>query len=191
MSIVGIGVGLGSKDPDAFANVTRVWLGVVADQPVARQQGQIVLLETNLDDATGQVLGHAQDRLFAIGALDVWSVPVQMKKSRPGVILSVLVPQELEAAAVEVILRETPTLGVRSRPIQRYVAERQSMTMETGMGPVSVKVKYLEGVVVGVAPEYEDCRQIALEMGIPFQEIYQRVLIEARSRFMPEIASGK
>jgi uncharacterized protein (DUF111 family) len=114
-----------------------------------------------------------------------------MKKSRPGVILSVLVPQELEAAAVEVILRETPTLGVRSRPIQRYVVERQSMTMETGMGPVSVKVKYLEGVVVGVAPEYEDCRQIALEMGIPFQEIYQRVLIEARSRFMPEIASGK
>ncbi len=191
MSIVGIGVGLGSKDPEAFANVTRVWLGVVADQPVARQQGQIVLLETNLDDATGQVLGHAQDRLFAIGALDVWSVPVQMKKGRAGVILSVLVPQELEAAAVEVILRETPTLGVRSRPIQRYVAERQSMTMETGMGPVSVKVKYLEGVVVGVAPEYEDCRQIALEMGIPFQEIYQRVLIEARSRFMPEIASGK
>ena len=190
MSIEGIGVGLGSKNPENFANVTRVWLGAVADQPVARQQGQIVLLETNLDDATGQVLGHAQDRLFAIGALDVWSVPVQMKKSRPGIILSALVPQELEAAAVDVILRETPTLGVRSRPIQRYVAERQSMTMETDMGPVGVKVKFLEGVVVGVAPEYEDCRQLALEMGTPFQEVYQRVLIEARARFIPEIASG-
>ena len=191
MSIEGIGIGLGSKNPEAFANVIRVWLGAVADQPVARQQGQIVLLETNLDDATGQVLGHAQDRLFAIGALDVWSVPIQMKKNRPGAILSALVPQELEAAAVEVILRETPTLGVRSRPIQRYVAERKSMIMETGMGPVGVKVKYLEGVVVGVAPEYEDCRQIALEMGPPFQEVNQRVLIEARARFMPEITTGK
>ena len=191
MSIEGIGVGLGSKDPETFANVTRVWLGAAADQPVARQQGQIVLLETNLDDATGQVVGHAQDRLFAIGALDVWSIPVQMKKSRPGVILSALVPQEIEAAAVRVILRETPTLGVRSRPIQRYVAERQTMTMETGMGPVGVKVKYLEGVVVGVAPEYEDCRKIALEIGTPFQEVYQRVLIEARARFMPGSVSGK
>ena len=102
-----------------------------------------------------------------------------------------MVPQEIEAAAVRVILRETPTLGVRSRPIQRYVAERQTMTMETGMGPVGVKVKYLEGVVVGVAPEYEDCRKIALEIGTPFQEVYQRVLIEARARFMPGIVSGK
>ncbi len=190
MSIEGIGVGLGSKDPEAFSNVTRVWLGEVADQPVARQQREIVLLETNLDDATGQVLGHAQDRLFAMGALDVWSIPVQMKKNRPGVILSALVPQELEAAAVEVILRETPTLGVRSRHIQRHVAERQSVSMESSMGQVSVKVKYLEGVVVGVAPEYEDCRRIALEVGIPFQEVYQRVLIEARTQFMPEIKLG-
>ena len=189
MTIEGIGVGLGSKDPEAFANVTRVWLGEVAEQPVARQQAQIVLLETNIDDAPGQVLGHAQDRLFALGALDVWSVPIQMKKNRPGVILSALVPQELEAAAVEIILRETPTLGVRSRPIQRYVAERQSVSLETGMGLISVKIKFLEGVAVGVAPEYEDCRRIALETGTPFQEVYQRALTEARARFMPGFSS--
>ena len=185
MSIEGIGVGLGAKDPEAFANVTRVWLGELTDQPVASQQGEIVLLETNLDDATGQVLGHAQDRLFALGALDVWCAPIQMKKNRPGVILSALVPQDLESAAVEVILRETPTLGVRSRPIQRYVAERQSVAMETSMGLVSVKVKFLEGVAVGVAPEFEDCRRIALEIGMPFQEVYQRALTEARAQFLP------
>ena len=190
MSIEGIGVGLGAKDPEAFANVTRVWLGEVADQPVARQQGEIVLLETNLDDATGQVLGHAQDRLFALGALDVWCTPVQMKKNRPGVILSALVPQDLESAAVEVILRETPTLGVRSRPIQRHVAERQSVTMETSMGLVSVKVKYLEDVAVGVAPEFEDCRRIALENATPFQEVYQRVLAEARAKFIPGLSDA-
>ena len=185
MTIEGIGVGLGSKDPEAFANVTRVWLGEVSDQPVSRQQGEIVLLETNLDDATGQVLGHAQDRLFALGALDVWCAPIQMKKNRPGVILSALVPHDLEAAAVDVILRETTTLGVRSRPIQRYVAERQSVAMDTNMGLVSVKVKFLEGVAVGVAPEFEDCRRIAIEIGVPFQEVYQRALTQARAQFMP------
>ena len=122
----GMGVGRGSKGPEACANGTRVGLGEVADQPVARQQGEIGLLETNLDDATGKVLGYAQDRLFALGALDVWCAPIQMKKNRPGVILSALVPQYLESAAVDVILRETTTLGVRSRPIERYVAERRS-----------------------------------------------------------------
>ena len=193
MSIEGIGVGLGSRDPEAFANVTRVWLGEAAGQTAARQtvarlQGEIVLLETNLDDATGQVLGHAQERLFALGALDVWHSPIQMKKNRPGIILSALVPQDLEFAAVEIILRETPTLGVRSRPIQRYVAERQSMTLETSMGLISVKVKYLEGVAVGVAPEFEDCRRIALEIGMAFQEVYQRALTQARTQFLPGLS---
>ncbi len=188
MSIEKIGVGLGSKDPEAFANVTRVWLGEVASPSIARQQGQIVLLETNLDDATGEVLGHAQERLFVAGALDVWISAVQMKKNRPGIILSALVPQDLESVAVEIILRETPTLGVRSRQVQRHVAERESVTLDSNMGPFSVKVKYLGGVVVGVSPEFEDCRRIALEIGVAFQEVYQRALTEARAEFMPGLS---
>lgn len=188
MSIEKIGVGLGFKDPEAFANVTRVWLGEVASQSVTRQQGQIVLLETNLDDATGQVLGHAQERLFAVGALDVWISAVQMKKNRPGIILSALVPQDIESAAVGIILRETPTLGVRSRQVHRHVAERESVTLDSGMGKFSVKVKYLGGVVVGVSPEFEDCRRIALEIGVAFQEVYQRALTQARAEFMPGLS---
>ena len=184
MSVSGIGVGLGSKDPENFANVTRVWLGDAAEQPIAGKRGEVVLLETNLDDAPGLVLGYAQDRLFALGALDVWYSSVQMKKNRPGIVLSVLVPQALESAALELILRETPTLGVRTRAVERYVAERRDVPMEMDMGTVSVKVKYLAGVAVGAAPEFEDCSRIALESSIPFQEVYQRATAEARLRFL-------
>ena len=184
-SVAGVGVGLGTKDPDDFANVMRVWLGEAAQRSIAGRQRDIVLLETNLDDAPGLALGYAQDRLFDLGALDVWFSPVQMKKNRPGVVLSVLVPQELENAAVEVILRETPTLGVRVRGIERYVAERKSVSMETDMGVIDVKVKYLQGVAVGAAPEFEHCRRIALESDLPFQDVYQRAAAEARRKFLP------
>ena len=199
MSVAAIGVGLGSKDPEQFPNVVRVWLGELAEspaslspdsahgelvEPLAKPQAAIVLLETNLDDVTGEVLGYTQERLFALGALDVWHTPIQMKKNRPGVILSALLPQTLETAAVELILRETPTLGVRSRPVQRYVAEREVVAMETGLGTVRVKVKSLAGEVVAAAPEYEDCRRIALETGRPLQEVYRMAEQEAWRRFL-------
>ena len=199
MSVAAIGVGLGSKDPEQFPNVVRVWLGELAEtpaplspdsahgelvEPLAKPQAGIVLLETNLDDVTGEVLGYTQERLFDLGALDVWHTPIQMKKNRPGVILSALLPQTLETAAVELILRETPTLGVRSRPVQRYVAEREVVAMETGLGTVRVKVKSLAGEAVAAAPEYEDCRRIALETGRPLQEVYRMAEQEAWRRFL-------
>ena len=184
MSVASIGVGLGTKDPENFPNVLRVWLGEEASRPTADRQGEIVLLETNLDDVSGVVLGYTQERLFALGALDVWYTDIQMKKNRPGVILSVLVSQELESAACELILRETPTLGVRTRPVERYVARRSSVSIETDMGVISVKVKYLAGVAVSVAPEYEDCRTIALETGMPYQEVYRRAVEEAQRQFL-------
>ena len=183
-SVTGVGVGLGSKDPLAFPNILRVWLGEMEPAPAAVRQGDIVLLETNLDDVQGEVLGYAQEQLFSLGALDVWYTPVQMKKNRPGVILSALVPQRLEEAAVQLILRETPTLGVRTRSAERYVAQRESFDVKTDLGVISVKVKSLKGEPVGVAPEYEDCRRVSLETGVPYQEVYQRALAEARRRFL-------
>lgn len=185
MSVINVGVGLGTKDPESFPNIVRVWLGEMAQRPVARVQGEIVLLETNLDDVTGEALGYAQERLFALGALDVWHTPIQMKKNRPGVMLSALVPQNLEAAAAALILRETPTLGVRTRPVERYVAERESALLELVLGPVRVKVKSLDGKPVSAAPEFEDCRRIALDTGLPLQEVYQQASEEARRRFIP------
>ena len=196
-SVQAIGVGLGTKDPPGFPNALRLWLGETAENlgaepSTAKGDGMadifrpsnVVLLETNLDDASGLVLGYAQERLFALGALDVWHTPVQMKKNRPGVVLSAMVPAHLEQAAVELILRETPTLGIRSRSVDRYVANRESVSIETELGPVSVKVKSLGSAAVSAAPEPDDCRRIAVETGLPFQEVYQRASEAARRQLI-------
>ena len=98
--------------------------------------------------------------------------------------MSALVPPGLEAEAVELILRETPTLGIRTRVVERHVADRAIVTVNTDLGPISVKVKYLGGAAMGVAPEPDECRRIALERGIPFQEVYQRVTEEARRQLL-------
>ena len=198
-SVRKIGVGLGTKDPENFPNAVRVWLGETAIPPTslsqretegdsgfAHRQGNIVLLETNMDDVSGEVVGYAQERLFGIGALDVWYSPIQMKKNRPGIILSALVPAELEETACELVLRETPTLGVRTRPVERYAAERRNVTLESIMGVISVKVKYVGGKAVRASPEYEDCRRIAMETGIPLQEVQRRAQEEANHLLMGE-----
>ena len=181
-----VGLGLGTKDPAGFPNALRVWLADLAQAEATSSviQGEVVLLETNLDDVSGLVLGYTQERLFAIGALDVWNTPIQMKKNRPGTILSALVPKGKEREASELILRETPTLGIRTRPVDRYVADRKMVTIETSLGPVTVKFKLLDGVAISAAPEPEEVRRIALETGTPFQEVYQRTTEAARRELL-------
>ena len=181
-----VGLGLGTKDPAGFPNALRVWLADLAQAEAASSviQGEVVLLETNLDDVSGLVLGYTQERLFAIGALDVWNTPIQMKKNRPGTILSVLVPKDKEREASELILRETPTLGIRTRPVDRYVVDRKMVTIETSLGPVIVKVKLLDGAAISAAPEPDEVRRIALETGMPFQEVYQRTTEAARRELL-------
>jgi hypothetical protein len=185
-SVDRVGLGLGTKDPAGFPNALRVWLGEMAQAEAGSttQQGQVVLLETNLDDVSGLVLGYAQEKLFAIGALDVWNTPIQMKKNRPGTVLSVLVPKDKEREASEVILRETPTLGIRTRLVDRHVADRQMKTIETDLGTITVKVKILDGRPVSASPEPDEVRRIALETGIPFQEVYQRATEAARQQLL-------
>jgi len=181
-----VGLGLGTKNPAGFPNALRVWLGELAqaESASAVQQGEVVLLETNLDDVSGLVLGYTQERLFAIGALDVWNTPILMKKNRPAALLSVLVPKDKEREATEVILRETPTLGIRTRLVDRYVAGRQMVTIETKMGLINVKVKLLDGKAISAAPEPDEVRRIALESGTPFQEVYQQATEEARRQLL-------
>ena len=181
-----VGLGLGTKDPAGFPNALRVWLGELAqaESASAVQQGEVVLLETNLDDVSGLVLGYTQERLFAIGALDVWNTPILMKKNRPATLLSVLVPKDKEREATEVILLETPTLGIRTRPVDRYVAGRQMITIETKMGPISVMVKLLGGKAISATPDPDEVRRIAQEFGTPFQEVYQQATEEARRQLL-------
>jgi pyridinium-3,5-bisthiocarboxylic acid mononucleotide nickel chelatase len=132
----------------------------------------VVLLETNIDDQPAEQLAYVCERLLALGALDAWLAPIQMKKGRPGVLLAALVPAGLEDAAVALIIRETTTLGVRRRPVQRHVAARDLVTVETIYGPVRVKAKRWNGEAAGVAPEYEDCAQIAREYSLPLRDVY-------------------
>ena len=175
MTLNRIGVGIGGKNPPAFPNVLRLWLGETAgsNAPVARWQDHIILLETNLDDATGEQLGFAMERLFEAGALDVWHTPIQMKKNRPGVLLSALGPAALESRLAEVFLRDTPTLGVRVRPVGRYVAERDVITVATEHGPIRLKRKWLAGEVVSAAPEYEDVAEAVRAGEVAWQTVIE------------------
>ncbi|MXY45170.1 MAG: LarC family nickel insertion protein, partial [Dehalococcoidia bacterium] len=145
------------------------------------------LLETNIDDSTPEVLAYAQEQLFEIGARDVWFTPIQMKKNRPATMLSALVPVDMESEAVLLILRETSTLGVRVRPISRYEADRKVINVTTTLGRVSVKTKIMDGVMVAVTPEYEDCRKIALDKGLPLQDVIRIVRQEAEVALLPPV----
>ena len=192
MRVRAIGYGFGQKE-FPWVNAVRVWLGEEAplpqslpggegggDAPQAlhggeggRERDQVTLLECNLDDTTGETLGYAMERLFAAGALDVWFTPIQMKKDRPGVMLSVLVPPGRTATVAQVVLRETSTLGLRVLPIERMVAERHMREVETPWGKVQVKEKWLNGERAAVSPEYEDCARIAREHAIPLYQVFE------------------
>ncbi|MCS7177709.1 MAG: nickel pincer cofactor biosynthesis protein LarC [Anaerolineae bacterium] len=172
MRVRAVGYGFGEKE-FPWPNAVRAWLG---DSEEALAQETVCLLECNLDDATGEVLGYVMERLFAAGALDVWFTPIQMKKHRPGVMLSALARPEGADTLAALILRETPTLGVRRRQTERVIAERREESVETEWGTVRVKEKWLDGQKVAVSPEYEDCARIARERGVPLSDVYAAVL---------------
>ena len=179
LNVERVGYGLGTRDPAAAPNVVALWLG----QEAGAGHDGLVLLETNIDDMSPQVYGHVQEMLLELGARDVWLTPIQMKKGRPGVLLSVLAPDALEQEAVDLLLRETTTLGVRTRRVRRHVAQREVREVETSLGRVPVKVKYLDGRAVAGTPEYEACRALARDRGIPLQTVLRVVESEARVLF--------
>lgn len=169
MEMSALGYGLGARDPEAYPNALGVWLGETETAP----PDGLVLLETNLDDATGEILGYVHERLFAMGARDVWFTPIQMKKNRPATMLSAIVNAADERRAVALAMRETGALGVRARPITRHEAQREIRQVQTPWGTVGVKVGALDGETITASPEYEDCRRVALETGLPLAEVYR------------------
>ncbi len=137
---------------------------------------KIMVLEANLDDLSPQVLAYAMERLLAEGALDVFSVPVQMKKSRPGALLTVLAKMEDANRLSKVIFAETTTLGVRRREEQRQTLSRRWETVVTTWGPVRIKIANMNGSVSNYAPEYEDCRTLAEAQQVPLRTVMQEAI---------------
>ena len=181
MRLERVGYGLGSRDPEPYPNALGLWVG---EETGAAYATGLSVIETNIDDMSAEMLGYVQERLFEIGARDVWFTPIQMKKSRPGTMLSAIVSSTLDGEAIDLVLRETTTLGVRVRPLARYEAERETVDVDTSIGRVPVKVKRLDGKNVSVSPEYEVCRTIAQAQGLTLQEVYRRVQRDAEDALL-------
>lgn len=168
MTLEAIGYGAGTKEFPGRPNFSRILIGQSAG---GAESDLVWVLETNLDDVTGKTLGYAQERLLSAGALDVFTAPIQMKKGRPGVTLSVLAPPERLEALEEIILRETPAFGLRRRPAERRKLAREIRTVRTPFGPVRVKVGYLDGRAIKAEPEYEDARKLAARKGVTLESV--------------------
>ena len=185
MKIERAGYGAGSREFHEHSNVLRLTIGEAEVQDRANSASKtaqtisnerITVLEANLDDLSPQVLAYAMERLLAEGALDVFSAPVQMKKSRPGALLTVLAKMEDADRLTRLIFSETTTLGVRRREEHRQTLSRRWETVDTTWGPVRIKIANMNGSVSNYAPEYEDCRTLAEARQVPLRTVMQEAI---------------
>ncbi len=183
MSIQRIGYGFGHKQFDRL-NGLRVWIGAPncsfpstrSGNDSMKREEWLVEICCNLDDATGEVVAYAVEQLLAAGALDAWYVPLGMKKGRPGIQLACLARPDDADALAHIILRETPTLGVRWHGVQRLATARRVVLVQTPWGPVRVKQKIIGDEIVASAAEYEDCANLARANNVPLMHVYAAAL---------------
>jgi len=174
-----VGYGAGSRDLPDRPNIVRVLLG----RPDATTtSAEVVLLATNLDDLNPELVPDAVERCYAAGALDVWTVPAQMKKGRPGFVLSALARPAVEGAVAAAILEETSALGVRVARLRRYELEREERIVELQGGRVRVKIGRLQGRIVNIAPEHDDCAAVARATGTSVKSVWAAALAAAHER---------
>jgi uncharacterized protein (TIGR00299 family) protein len=187
MKVERIGYGAGEKDIPGQANVTRLFVGesveVVKPQPGAAGDELVSVIEANLDDMSPQLYGYFVEQALAAGALDVTCSAVQMKKNRPGLLVTVLCAPESSDALAQLLFEQTTTIGLRIYEARRKVLEREFVSVETPYGEVRVKVAKREGKVLNVAPEYEDCQRLAAEKSVPLKE----VILAAHLAYMKRI----
>jgi uncharacterized protein (TIGR00299 family) protein len=175
LTLDGVGYGAGTLDLPDRPNLVRVFLGEAADLP----QGEVSLLETNLDDLIPELVPDAVERCFAAGAVDVWTVPAQMKKGRPGIVLSALARPAVEDAVARAILEETSALGLRVSRLRRYELAREERLVDVEGGTVRVKLGWLDGRLVNVAPEHDDCADLARRTGRSVKSVWAAALAAA------------
>jgi uncharacterized protein (DUF111 family) len=172
MTIRSIGHGAGQRELLEQPNLLRVFVGDATDQANPAERDTVWVMETNLDDVPAEWIGYCQECLFAAGALDVYCIPIQMKKGRPGVLLSLIAAAERCDELEAILFRETGTFGVRRYPVQRHKLQRAALTVETPLGPIAGKRGWREGGPDVFTPEYEDCARVAQKKGIPLREVY-------------------
>jgi uncharacterized protein (TIGR00299 family) protein len=174
MTLERAGYGAGTRDLPDRPNVLRVVLGNAA---VSRATAaSVVLLEAGVDDLVPELVPDAVGRCFEAGAVDVWTTPIQMKKGRPGVVVSALAGPESEAAVARALLEHTSTLGVRVVDLRRYELERERREVDVDGHAVGVKLGVLDGRVVNVAPEHDDCARVARATGRPVKQVWAAAL---------------
>jgi uncharacterized protein (TIGR00299 family) protein len=166
-----VGYGAGTKQFPDFPNCLRLMLGEERPVSPTRESADVMVIEANIDDMNPQNFAYVSEKLLQAGALDVFSVPVQMKKGRPGQMLQVLVPSGLEDHLSRLLFEETTTIGLRTYPVHRTTLDRVFVEVETDYGTVKIKVAKMNGQVVNFAPEFEDCARIARETNVPLKMV--------------------
>jgi len=168
MAVERIGYGAGSHDFPSTPNVLRVLVGRAADH---RGAERVTVLECEIDDMNPQIFGVVMDRLYGAGALDVFYVPVQMKKNRPGTLLTVIAPPERRSTLADIIFRETTTIGLRHYEVDRECLQREIVSVETPIGAVRFKIARRDGRIVNAVPEFDDCARLAAANNLSVKEV--------------------
>ncbi len=177
LNLQNTGYGAGTREYEKFPNVLRVLIG---DEGGHKADEKILVIETNVDDMSAQICGYVMERALEMGALDCYFTPIQMKKNRPGVVLTILCRREERERFLQMLFEETTTLGIRSYEVDRRPLERQTVKVETLYGSIDVKVGRLAGRVVNSMPEFDQCRQAARAASVP----YRVVEAAARAAFL-------
>lgn len=180
MTIEAAGYGAGKKDFKEQANLLRAVVGRLEAGAASEKTERAFMIEANIDDMSPQVAGYLLERLLAEGALDAFYSPVQMKKSRPGVLLSVLADGETKEALIDIIFAESTTIGVRASEVERTCLERKTVKVKTPYGRIGVKLAFRGGRVVNAQPEYEECRAVAVKKGVPLKLVIESAKEAAR-----------
>jgi uncharacterized protein (TIGR00299 family) protein len=187
MTMRAVGYGAGTADLKEKANVLRVLVGerepAVVEDSGAGWDLPVSVIEANVDDMNPQVYGYFAEKALAAGALDVWSTPALMKKSRPGIVVTILCEPSNAPRMMELLFRETTTIGVRTHKAQRKILDREFARVSTEWGDVRVKVSRLAGAIVNAAPEFEDCKKLAEANGVPLKTVIAAAAFEFQKCF--------
>jgi uncharacterized protein (TIGR00299 family) protein len=167
--------GAGTRDYKDFPNALRLILGEVQNSKFKIQNSKLLQIETNLDDVSPEILGFVMEKAFELGAMDCWFTPIQMKKNRPATLVSILCNPSEKEKFINLLITETPTLGVRVREIERICLEREFSKVETKFGEIAVKIARFGEKIVNIKPEFDVLKEIARRENLPLREVEAEV----------------